>query len=350
MDLAHEFQSARLDLQAEPVQRRGLLAQVVVQRTPVEDRLLEHGGVQVDRQAETGQWRPRLVPLPVLEDHPLHHPAVQANHLVQLRGHGQDIAGVEQPQARVLPAHQRLQAEAPATGQIDLGLVDEVEVLARRQEGLLKLTQEDRPLLQATPQPRFEELMVPRSGADGAPQGRLRLLHQGDVILGIIGIAGDSDRGSEQLHPARQVKGGIHGLLKSQRRGLQALGRHRVLDQHPPAGLAEPGHGIFLAEGLPDAPGHLTNQLRLHCPLGRRPKRIELDKQQGEALIESIRALHGMAETILEETLAGRAGQGVLLRGTRQLVASHQGQQPHRGIITAAHGQQQVTHRPLLDF
>ena len=246
--------------------------------------------------------------------------------------------------ARVVPAHERLDADDAAGHDVGLGLVVQLELLvlergaqlagereaARRVVVLLRLVEREA-----------------AAGLLGRVHGDVGALDQDLDVVAVVGVAGDADRAAHlERQPVDHERLAQRGLEDLGHR-LGVVGAEHVGQQHAELVAAEAGHGVGGAQRRLEALGDLLEQ-HVAVVMAERVvdllEVVEVHDHHGRAAVAALGGAHGLLDAVAEQHAVREAGERVVQRlvllGDRLAAAAVDRQQ--RQEQQRQHGEREV--------
>ena len=152
-----------------------------------------------------------VLPGPQLAARLPQHPVVEGDDEVALLGHGDELGRLEDPEGRVVPPDQGLDAHDLGGAQVDVGLVDEEELVAveGRDQVVVELAVVDRPAARVGRVGRaVEHLEGVAAVVLGPVHGLVGPVEQVVVAVAVLGGDGDPDRRRGRSPPRRRCRTG----------------------------------------------------------------------------------------------------------------------------------------------
>jgi len=260
---------------------------------------------QVDRH---GQLEARGPPGGALGEREVEHGERERADEARLLGQGEEAGGREQPAGRVLPAHERLDADDAARAQLDLRLVVQDELLAVERA---REVPEQREARRRVGVARGVVVGGARAAALGLVHRDVRALHERVGIRRVRGEPGDPDaRLDVQRDPV--VREGLGDRRADELRGAGRPVRGAAREQHGELVAAEAGDEAPVAHRARDARADLRQQ-----PVARRVAQrvvelleaVEVEQQEGEPAPGD-----RLPDPLLEEPAVRQPGERVVQR------------------------------------
>ncbi len=288
--------------------------------------LLEQLLREIDRDREprgAGQLAPPVVELP---RGGLQHPLIDGDDQAGLHRHGEELARLHQPEPRMLPARQRLEALHPAGGDVDDRHVVEQELVAQKGAAQVGLHVQGCRVRDAVGialedgGARLAQRLGAVHGHVGVAQHVLGLLVPGrahrhaDAGARLDALGADLEGIAHHVvHPIRHVDrvARVAHVVEPHGEFVAAVARQRVAfaqaGGQPARDLLEQLIARFVAEGVVD---YL--------------EAIDVDEEHGESVVVvAAQPVERMAQQVEEERPVGKAGERVVARVVRHPVDQH---------------------------
>ena len=243
---------------------------------------------------------------------------------------GMKVAGGDQPEARMMPAHQRLEA-GDLAADMGLRLVMQIEFLARDRAAQVLLQRA--PLAQLLVHRQLEEAHRAARFRFGAEQRGVGIGEQRDRVGAVLREYGDADG---QADP-RRIAVDLDIVVERRTEALgEPLGNFGLR-----AGRRDDGELVAADAGQEGALAHRLQPARDFAQqriaggmaehVVHRFEAVEIEAQHGEALARARRQLHGGSDAFVEGRAIGQLGERIVMRHVRDalLVALAVGEVAH---------------------
>jgi len=242
-------------------------------------------------------------------------PVADGDDQVHFLGQADEIDGGNAPQLRVGPAQQRFHAHHLAAGQVQLGLVFEVELVPR--QGVAQLAFQSQPLQGARIHARGIELPVAPSLFLGAVHGDVGVLDQGVGILAIGGVHGHAHAATEHEFVFAQLQRLRHGIEDALQGGRARLAAAMLGQQQHEFVAAQARHRVDFARGVAQAPGHV-----LQHPVARvvaqrvvdELETVEVDEDHPQGQMVAPCHGHRLVQPLAQQGPVGQAREDIVAR------------------------------------